>query len=209
MSGFIVPGLVAAASAWGRDAPVVESAESTLVGRLRRGEPQAIALAYDQHHVRVRAFARRLVGEAAAAEDLVQEVFVTLPGAIRRFREESSLATFLTALAINHARHHVRAATRRRRALERLAAEPAPPGPVSSPEQRASSQELAAALGRALDRLPLEQRVAFVLLEVEERTSTEAAALLEVPEATVRTRLFHARRKLRELLGAEGHHDPR
>jgi RNA polymerase sigma-70 factor (ECF subfamily) len=54
-----------------------------------------------------------------------------------------------------------------------------------------------------LDALPLEQRVVVVLAEIEERTSTEIAAIVGAPEGTVRTRLFHAKRKLRELLGGE------
>ena len=58
-------------------------------------------------------------------------------------------------------------------------------------------------LTRALDDLPLDQRVAFVLCEVEERTSREVAEIVGVPEATVRTRLFHAKKKLRVLLQAE------
>ena len=50
----------------------------------------------------------------------------------------------------------------------------------------------------------IEQRVAFVLCEVEERTSTEAARIVGAPEATLRTRLFHAKRKLRQALEVEG-----
>ena len=53
-------------------------------------------------------------------------------------------------------------------------------------------------------RLPIEQRVAFVLCEVEERTSREVAEIVGAPEATVRTRLFHAKRKLREELSKRG-----
>jgi RNA polymerase sigma-70 factor (ECF subfamily) len=60
------------------------------------------------------------------------------------------------------------------------------------------------ALNRALDSLPLDQRVAFVLCDVEERTSGEAAELAGAPEATLRTRLFHARKKLRTALTKEG-----
>ena len=57
---------------------------------------------------------------------------------------------------------------------------------------------------RAMDALPLEQRTALVLCDLEDHTSAEAAAVLGVPEGTVRTRLFHARRKLREALALEG-----
>jgi RNA polymerase sigma-70 factor (ECF subfamily) len=196
--------ILSPAEDWDGDAS--SGPDLTPIDLLRRGEAAAIAEAYDRHHQRLRRFARRLVGDDSTAEDLVQEVFVTLPSAIRRFREGASLESFLTAIAINHARHYVRAAARRRRALERLGHEPR--RPQDCPEQRATGRELADALVRALDELPIAQRIAFVLLEVEERSSSEVAALLGVPEATIRTRLHHARRRLRERLAAE-HHDPR
>lgn len=174
----------------------------SLIARLERGDPLAVGEVYDLHHNAVRAFAKRLVGESAAAEDLVHEVFVTLPKAIRGYRGDSSLRTFLISIAVNHARHHVRAATRRRRAMEKLALEPERPS--DDPERDARRRELARALTRALDELPLDQRVAFVLCEVEERTSREAGLIVGVPEATIRTRLFHAKKKLRAMLEQEG-----
>jgi len=180
----------------------VEDQEEALVTRLQRADPAAIGEAYDAHHGAVRAFARRLVGDPAAAEDLVHEVFVTLPRAIRRYRGDSTLRTFLVSIAVNHARHHLRGAMRRRAAMDRLALEP--PATAGDPEQAARQQELAAALTRALDALPLDQRVAFVLCEVEERTSREVAEIVGAPEATVRTRVFHARRKLRASLEQAG-----
>jgi len=161
-----------------------------------------VAEAYDAQHLAVRAFARRLVGDDAVAEDPVHEVFVTLPTAIRRFRGDSSLRTFLVSIAVNHARHHVRAAARRRAALTRLGEEPGPRGP--DPEQSAARRQIAAALTRALDELPLDQRVAFVLAEVEELSSPAIAEIVGAPEGTVRTRLFHAKRKLRDALEREG-----
>jgi RNA polymerase sigma-70 factor, ECF subfamily len=182
----------------GRDS----AAESRLVEALRRGDPATVGRVYDAHHTAVRAFARRLVGDDATAEDLVHEVFVSLPAAMRRFEGQSALRTFLISIAVNHARHHLRAAARRRRAMDRLALEPA--GHPPDPEHAADCAALARALHRALDELPIDQRVAFVLCEVEERTSREVAEIAGVPEATVRTRLFHARRKLREALEKEG-----
>jgi RNA polymerase sigma-70 factor (ECF subfamily) len=200
----MAPDLSLAAEAW-NEAPSCET-EVNAIESLRRGDPTAIAAAYDRHHVRLRSFARRLVGDDAVAEDLVQEVFVTLPSAAGRLRDGSSLESFLISIAINHARHHVRAAARRRRLRERFVREPGLGS--ESPERAAMGLELADALVRALDELPVNQRVAFVLLEVEERSAAEAAALLGVPEATMRTRLHHARRQLRERLALE-HHDPR
>jgi len=170
--------------------------------RLSRAEPSAVAEVYDAHHAAVRAFAKRLLGDAASAEDLVHEVFVSLPRAVRKFRGDSALRTFLISIAVNHARHHVRAAQRRRRAISAY-------GDTKlhesvDPEHEARRKELAALLTRALDTLPIEQRVAFVLCEVEERSSREAAEIVGAPEATLRTRLFHAKRKLRLALESEG-----
>jgi RNA polymerase sigma-70 factor (ECF subfamily) len=151
----------------------------------------------------VRAFAQRLVGDNGSAEDLVHEVFVTLPRAARKFRGEASLRTFLISIAVQHARHFVRSATRRRAAMNRFESEPVADD-VPDPEHIARRKELARILARALDALPLEQRVAFVLCEVEERSSREVAEIVGAPEGTVRTRLFHAKKKLRSELEREG-----
>src|SRR5262244_3012115 len=98
------------------------SPDSDLVARLREGDRAAVEEAYLAHHAAIRGFARRLVGDATAAEDIVHEAFVALPRAIRRFRGDGSLRAFLIGVAANHSRRHVRSAMRRRRATERLAA---------------------------------------------------------------------------------------
>jgi RNA polymerase sigma-70 factor (ECF subfamily) len=180
-----------------------ESDESRLLERLRSGDVAAVGEAYDLHQTSVQALARRLTGDAAAAQDLVHEVFVALPRAVRSFRHDSSLRTFLLSMAVNHARHHLRAAARRRAAMDRFSRE-SESGPTPGEEAGALQRELGRELSRALDTLPLDQRVAFVLCEVEERTSREAAEIVGTPEATIRTRVFHARRKLREELERRG-----
>jgi RNA polymerase sigma-70 factor (ECF subfamily) len=173
-----------------------------LLVRLQRADVAAITLVYRQHHVAVRAFAQRLVGDVEAAEDLVQDVFVALPSAIVRFRGDCTLRTFLVSIAVNHAKNHVRAAARRRAALARLGREPEPASP--DPHRDMERRQLGDRLVHALDALPLEQRIAIVLSEIEERTSAEIATIVGAPEGTVRTRIFHAKRKLREILGVQG-----
>ncbi len=192
---------------YGSRALTSEDKETRLRERLCRGEISAVGDAYDQYHEQVRAFARRLVGDEEVTEDLVQEVFVTLPTAIRSFRGESTLKTFLLSIAVNHSRHHVRGAMRRRRAMQRLAESRVIDETLdtpSDPESLARRKQLALVLQRALDELPLDQRVAFVLCEVEERASSEVATIVGAKEATVRTRLFHARKKLRSYLLEQG-----
>ena len=176
-------------------------AGSALHARLTAGEPAAIDEAYRLHHAALRAFANRFLGDASLAEDLVHDVFVILPGAIRRFRGDSTLRTFLIGIAIKRGHKHLRAAGRRRAALARFAEQPVADAP--RPDAAVARAELAALLYRALDRLPRDQCAAFVLCEIEQRTAGEAAEIVGAPEATMRTRLFHARKKLRALLDGE------
>lgn len=186
----------------------VSSEDGDLAARLREGDRAAVEEAYVAHHAAVRAFARRLVGDDASAEDIVHDAFLALPRAIRGFRGEGSLRSFLIGVAINHSRRHVRSAMRRRAATERLAVRTQLQERTIDATEQLAHQRLAAALWTALDALPIDQRVAFVLCEAEQRTSVEVAAIVGAPEGTVRTRLFHAKRKLREklgpLLGREG-----
>ncbi len=177
--------------------------ERDLVARLRAGDRDAVEEAYLAHHAQIRSFARRLVGDTATAEDMVHDTFLALPRAIRGFRGDGSLRAFLIGVAINHARRYIRSAVRRRRATERLAArEELAPVAIDATEELAR-RRLADKLSAALDRLSIEQRVVFVLCEAEQRTSVEVAVIVGVPEGTVRTRLFHAKRKLREALEDE------
>jgi RNA polymerase sigma-70 factor (ECF subfamily) len=183
--------------------PFVAGAELSLVKALAAGDEDALRVAYHDHQRAVRTFARRLVGHDAEAEDLVHEVFVRLPAAARRFRGDASLRTLLVAMAINHARQYVRAAARRRAATERMEREQrSRPAAAADPGER---HALAQALSRALDALPLDQRVAFVLCEVEERSSAEAAVVAGTSDGTMRARLRLAKLKLRALLTAAGY----
>lgn len=184
-----------------------DAADDDLVVRLREGDRAAVEQAYVAHHSAIRGFARRLVGDDASAEDIVHEAFVALPRVIRKFRGEGSLRSFLIGVAINHSRRHVRSSMRRRRATERLAErdEISPPAAAATPADHLARKRLADRLWSALDQLPIEQRVVFVLCEAEQRTSIEVGEIVGAPEGTVRTRLFHAKRKLREILEGERH----
>ncbi len=171
-------------------------AESMIEARLRDGDPEAVVEAYRAHHAHVRSFAQRLVGDRMVAEDLVHEVFVALPDSMRRFEGQCSLRTWIVAIAARRAQRHVRAALRRRAAEARLAREPQAEGPAR-PDEAAERAELAAMLTRALDALPVDQRVAFVLCEVEERSSVEVAKMLDENDGTIRARVLLAKKKLR------------
>src|SRR5690606_40275010 len=168
------------------------------VARAARGERAAFVSLYREHFGEVHAFALRLLGCSMAAEDLAHEVFLALPRALARFRGQCPLRSYVLSIPVRRARQHLRAAKRRRAKEERAMAEPelVAPGPDAAVERR----ELAARLTRALDALPLPQRAAFILCEVEERSSAEAGEILGEKAGTVRARVFHAKRALREGL---------
>jgi RNA polymerase sigma-70 factor (ECF subfamily) len=181
-----------------------DEGDGVMLAGLRAGRLDALASAFDRWHQRVRVLARRLLCDDAAAEDVVQETFAALPDAVARFRGEVEIEAFVLGIAVKRTRRRHREAARRRRALERMIVHE-PRGP-RDPEHDAYRRELAQRLAAALNCLPVAQREAFVLCEVEEMTSAQAAVLADIPEGTVRTRLFHARRRLRELLNQD--HEP-
>ncbi|MEO8916544.1 MAG: RNA polymerase sigma factor [Polyangiaceae bacterium] len=169
---------------------------------LAAGDARAMSHVYREHNAAVRAFASRLLGDEAAAEDMVQEAFVALPRAVQRFRGETSLRSVVIAVAVNHARHFVPAAARRRQHLARLSREPTPK--VVAPDELVSREQLAEGLFRALDQLSLDQRLAFVLCVVEERSSEEVAQIVSAPAPTVRARVQSAKKSLRDFLEKGG-----
>jgi RNA polymerase sigma-70 factor (ECF subfamily) len=187
-------------------ANLADDGPAALVDRLRRGDVAALAQAYDLYHRPLRAFTQRLLGDPCAAEDLVQETFVALFRTIGNFDGTCSLKTFLLSVAANLARHHLRAGARRRAAMTRFqehsADVPSLAGP--DPEDEIGQHRLARYLSSLIERLPIDQRIAFVLCEVEERTSAEAATIVGVSQATVRSRVWLAKRKLRQALSREG-----
>lgn len=175
--------------------------EALLVAALRHGTLDGVARAFDRWHQRIRVLARRLLWDDVSAEDVVQDVFASLPQSMRRFRADARLETFVLGIAVKKVRQHQRVAIRRRRAFDRFAREQQVL--VLDPEHNAYRRQLGQRMAQALDKLSLIHRVAFVLSEIEGLTSAEAALIVGASETTMRTRLFHARRKLRDSLGGE------
>lgn len=173
-----------------------------LLADLAAARPEAVATVYRRHAAKVRGFARRMLHDDVAAEDVVHDAFVALPKAVSRFRGDCALDTFLISIAVNMCRRRLRSRERGRRAVETLTHQVEEP--VETPEAETRRRQLAAALRRGLETLSVDHREVFVLCAVEERTSVEVGEILDIPAATVRTRLFHARKQLRAFLEREG-----
>ena len=148
------------------------------------------------HHVQphVWRFLRHLTGDPDLAADLTQETLVRVHRGLAGFRFDSRFSTWVFRIARNAAVDEQRAAARRRRLRDAVAAQ--------RPAVTATGPGLAAELRAAVADLPLRLREAFVLVEVFGLRYREAGVVLDVPEGTVKSRVFHARRELVALLRA-------
>jgi RNA polymerase sigma-70 factor (ECF subfamily) len=178
--------------------------DAEIITALCAGDTEVLGEVYVAHKKAVLAVITRLVVERSFAEDLAQETFLLLPSALKGFRGGCSLRTFIISIAVNLARHQVRNTIRRRQSMVRYAQLPEMRF-VVSPEQSFAHRQLGAAIVRALDRLSPEKRETFLLREYHEHSSLETAELVSAPEATVRTRVHHARKTLRAALVHEGY----
>lgn len=192
---------------WADFKVIVESlvSERTDVGKLLVGlaenQPWALRAAYEEHAPTVRRVANRLLADSSAAEDIVHDVFVALPFAAKRFRQNAKLSTFLCAMAVKMAGQAAKKKQKRAQLSLDSAAEVQS---VDDPHEEAERQQLARLLAEALATLPYDQRSVFVLCEVEGLSSVEVAEIVGAADGTVRARLMHAKRKLRENLRARG-----
>lgn len=166
------------------------------------GDPIALGALYDRYAPDVWRAACRTLGDSADADDVVHATFLNLRRIAGSFDGRTSCRNWLRGIAVRLALRHRRGTGRFRRMLESLGQSVAGTGVVTHPERQASDNEELRIIERALARLQPKKRAAFVLVELEGLTTEEAAKALEVPAATVRTRLFHARRELKAALHA-------
>jgi RNA polymerase sigma-70 factor, ECF subfamily len=150
---------------------------------------------------RLRALARHFGIPAAELDDAVQEVFARAWEGLAAFRSEADLSTWLIRIAVNHFTSRRQAMGRWRRLFVQKADTLGEYGADSAAFERSETCAEARALAlESINRLPVKLRRAFVLHYVEGMSCREAAKVLGIPEATVRTRLYNARVKLRHML---------
>jgi RNA polymerase sigma-70 factor, ECF subfamily len=171
--------------------------------RLCAGEEAALGEVYDQYSSFVFGLAQRVIGDARAAEDVSQEVFLYLwehPEAFDPAR--GSMRTWLGTLTHRRAVDHVRREeARRRRALREASRRPTT---VPDVDEVATALVTAERVRAALDVLPPEQRACIDLAYFGGLTYRQVAEALEIPEGTAKSRLRLGLRRVAEVLEAEG-----
>jgi RNA polymerase sigma-70 factor (ECF subfamily) len=174
-----------------------DSAE--FLSRLRAGDRRAFEeLVRAQQH-RVYGLALRMLGNAAEAQDVAQEVFLRAHRGLAAFRGDARLSTWLYAIASRLCLSRLGGSERRlTRHGEETLARLVDAGP--GPDQALEQGELEEALHRAIAELPEERRIVVVLRDVEGLAYEAIAEVLELPVGTIRSRLHRARLDLKEKL---------
>lgn len=177
--------------------------DERLALRLRLGEPGAFAELVGVMERSLLYFARSIVRDDQAALDVLQAVWVTAFRGVRRLDSPAALRPWLYRVARGHAVDYVRRAAARDSAERSLAAEAeAAESPGEEPRFDADD---AAAVHRALATLADRHREVLVLHFLEDMPVEQVAAVVGCPPGTVKSRIYHAKRALKEALLRQGH----
>jgi RNA polymerase sigma-70 factor (ECF subfamily) len=172
---------------------------SELVQRAQRGDEEAFGALYRAHVGRVHALCLRLAGDAEAAGELTQDVFVRAWEALPSFRGESAFGSWLHRLTLNVFLGKRRATGRRERRVFTTDEPALLERPGGGAERGQPGVRLD--LEQAIAALPKGARSVFVLHDVEGYQHGEIARMTGIAEGTSKAQLFRARRLLREALG--------
>ncbi len=168
-----------------------------VVKRIAGGDKRALETLYTRHSGRTFKFLFRLTADRAAAEDLTHDVFLEVWRGANRFEARSSVTTWILSIA----RYKALDARRKRRSLS----EHDLPGRTEpTPEMTAMESSTGDYMRACLTKLSEEHREIIDLVYYHEKSVKEAGEILGIPENTVKTRMFYARKKLKEMLLAAG-----
>lgn len=170
--------------------------EAGLVARTMAGDRAAFGVLVERYAAQARRVARSVLGDADEADDAAQDGFLSALVKLAQYDAHRPFGPWLMRIVAN-------AATDRRRRRQVRRAEPLDTALVGGgprPDAQAIRSELGDRLRTALAELPERRRTAVVLFDVEGYSHAEIAGILGIPEGTVRSEVFHGRRRLRALM---------
>jgi RNA polymerase sigma-70 factor (ECF subfamily) len=177
------------------------TSDEALIERIASGDRLAMQVLYARHHVKVYRFVLRLVRNEATAEDLISEVFLDVWRQAGRFEGRSAVSTWLISIA----RFKALSALRKRSEaeLDDAVAESVA-DEADDPERQMQKKDTSEVLRACLSKLSAEHREVIDLVYYHEKSVEEVAEIVGIPENTVKTRMFYARKKLAEELRVRG-----
>ena len=177
------------------------TSDEVLIGRIAGGDRLAMQVLFARHHVRVFRFVLRLVRNEATAEDLISEVFLDVWRQAGKFEGRSAVSTWLLSIARFKALSQLR--RKPEQELDEETAE-AIVDTADDPHVALEKKDKSAILRKCMSALSNEHREIIDLVYYHEKSVEEVAEITGIPEATVKTRMFYARKKLAELLKEQG-----
>jgi len=183
----------------------VESPENRLLESAARGDGEARRTLFERYREAAYRVALRVTGRNEDALDVVQDAFIKAFDSLGGFQREAAFKTWLLRIVTNRSldllrSRKVRLAVSLDRDEEGDGPRIQPAGDSAAPGAGLERGELAERLRNAIDALPPDQRAVFAMYADGEATYGEIAEALGVPIGTVMSRLYHARRKLHEML---------
>jgi|SRR5436190_3276251 len=174
--------------------------DEIIIERIAAGDQLAMRTLFARHRTLIYRFAMRLLRSETAAEDVVSEVFLDVWRQAGRFQGRSTVSTWLLSIA----RFKAISAMRRRQNVE-LDAETIAnfPDPADDPEMCLAQKRDASLLRKGFAKLSPAHAEVLDLVYYHGKAVAEVAAILGIPEPTVKTRMFYARKKLAEIIQAE------
>jgi RNA polymerase sigma-70 factor, ECF subfamily len=178
-----------------------DTSDVALLRSIAAGDKHAMQTLFARHNVRVFRFLLRFVADRSAAEDLVSEVFLDVWRQAGRFERRSQVTTWLLAIA----RHKALSALQRR-STEELDEDVAAAieDPQDNPEVTTQNRQTSEILLNCLKKLPPAHREVIDLVYYHEKSIDEVAEITGIPPNTVKTRMFYARKRIAELMAAQG-----
>jgi RNA polymerase sigma-70 factor (ECF subfamily) len=169
---------------------------------LSRGHISALGVLYDRYQASVSSFVRRATNDASDVEDVVHVTFMTAARAAANFDGRQSCRPWLVGIAARLLHRRKRGLSRWARALRELTVREGERH--TDPHRELSARDEVNRLSKALEKLSEPKRIVLLLAETEGLSSEDIASALQIPVGTVWTRLHHARRDLRRMLGRDG-----
>ncbi|MFL6619079.1 MAG: RNA polymerase sigma factor [Povalibacter sp.] len=181
--------------------------DMALVSRIVAGDRSAFEMLMRRHNRRLYRLARAALRNPTEAEDALQDAYLLAYQSLHQFRGDASVSTWLSRLVLNECFGRMRRDGRRQNVIP-IVSSPIEMDTVANtedeqPEQITDRVQFRELMETKLDELPADFRMVFVLRSIEELSVEEAAQVLDIPEATVRSRHFRAKSLLRESLARE------
>ncbi|MBC7881757.1 MAG: sigma-70 family RNA polymerase sigma factor [Anaerolineae bacterium] len=178
---------------------VTQIADEELVSKASKGDSEAFRQLYRRYSSRVRGLLYQMMNEPDHLDDLTQEVFVKVFRSLPKFRGDSAFSTWLFRIAVNCCQD-----ARRKRKRHPQSVQIDGLMVASGQEDALRKLDREELVARALQTLKEEHRIVIVLHDLQDRPQEEIAKMLSVPVGTIKSRLFYARRQLREWFYAQG-----